>query len=174
AYLPEAKRFVERWGRLPFLQGHRASANAIRALLDLQFARAGAVRSMAANADRAKALRAVRGMSGPLDEAVAAKLLELYGVRRPKERVVATPARAATAAATIRGPVAVKALAPELPHKAKLGGVRLDLRGAGEVEAAAGEVLAVARRAGARAPRVLVQEMVRGHEVLVGAIVDER
>ncbi|HEX6843996.1 MAG TPA: acetate--CoA ligase family protein, partial [Actinomycetota bacterium] len=31
-----------------------------------------------------------------------------------------------------------------------------------------------ARRAGAARPKVLVQEMVHGHEVLVGAIVDER
>jgi acetyl-CoA synthetase/acetyltransferase len=68
----------------------------------------------------------------------------------------------------------VKALAPELPHKAKLGGVRLGLRGTGEVEQATTDVLAAARRAGAGTPKVLVQEMVRGHEVLVGAIVDER
>jgi hypothetical protein len=68
----------------------------------------------------------------------------------------------------------VKALAPELPHKAKLGGVRLGLRGAAEAEAAAADVLAAAKRAGAVAPRVLVQEMVDGQEVLVGAIVDEQ
>ncbi len=40
-------------------------------------------------------------------------------------------------AAKIGFPVAVKALAPELPHKAKLGGVRLDLRTAAQVEQAA-------------------------------------
>jgi acetyl-CoA synthetase/acetyltransferase len=68
--------------------------------------------------------------------------------------------------------VAVKALAPEIPHKARLGGVRLGLRGAAEVEVAAAGVLEAARRAGAASPKVLVQEMVRGHEVLVGAIVD--
>ena len=93
------------------------------------------------------------------------------GRRKPSSR---RPQRAAAAARSIRGPVAVKALAPEIPHKARLGGVRLDLRGTGEVEAAAAEVLQAARRAGARAPRVLVQEMVHGHEVLVGALVDEQ
>ena len=174
AYLPEAKRFVERWRRLPFLQGHRASANAIRALLDLQGVRRSAVPALPAHPARPKALRALRGAGGPLDEGVAARIFELYGVGRPRERVVATPAQAVTAAAAIRGPVAVKALAPELPHKAKLGGVRLDLRGAREVERAAADVLAAARTAGARAPKVLVQQMVRGHEVLVGALVDER
>jgi hypothetical protein len=68
----------------------------------------------------------------------------------------------------------VKALAPELPHKAELGGVRLDMRNAQEVERAAAEVLRAATRAGAAAPKVLVQEMASGHEVLVGAVIDER
>ena len=67
----------------------------------------------------------------------------------------------------------MKALAPELPHKAKLGGVRLDLRTAAEVESAAAAVLTAATRAGAASPKVLVQQMVSGHEVLVGAVIDE-
>ena len=71
-------------------------------------------------------------------------------------------------------PVAVKALAAEIPHKAKLGGVRLGLRNPTDVEVAAAEVLQAATRAGARAPKVLVQEMAHGREVLVGAVVDER
>ena len=53
---------------------------------------------------------------------------------------------------TIGFPVAVKALAPELPHKAKLGGVRLGLRTPAEVEVAAAEVLQAATRAGAASP----------------------
>ena len=68
----------------------------------------------------------------------------------------------------------MKALAPELPHKAKLGGVRLGLANPTDVEVAAAEVLEAARRAGAAAPKVLVQEMATGAEVLVGAVVDER
>jgi hypothetical protein len=68
----------------------------------------------------------------------------------------------------------VKALAPELPHKARFGGVRLGLADPEEVEAAAGEVLAAARRAGAVRPRLLVQRMAEGDEVLVGAVTDER
>jgi len=42
------------------------------------------------------------------------------------------------------------------------------------VEAAAAQVLAAARRAGAAAPKVLVQRMAEGTEVLVGVLVDER
>ena len=69
--------------------------------------------------------------------------------------------------------MAVKALAPELPHKAKLGGVRLGLANPTDVEVAAAEVLQAARRAGAASARVLVQAMATGTEVLVGAVVDD-
>jgi acyl-CoA synthetase (NDP forming) len=174
AYIPEAVDFTRRWKQLPFLQGHRASAGAIRALVEFQDVSAVSTPSLPAHASRAKAMRVLRGLSGPLDETQGARILELYGVDRPKEATVADPKKAAAAAITIGYPVAVKALAPELPHKAELGGVRLDLRNADEVELAAAEVLRAAKRAGAAAPKVLIQEMVSGHEVLVGAVIDER
>ena len=174
AYIDEAKAFTKKWKQLPFLQGHRAASGAIRALLDHQRVRARAVPALRPHPNRGAALRVLRGLSGPVDEATGAKILELYGVRRPAESVVRTAGQAAAAAGKIRGPVAVKALAPEIPHKARLGGVRLGLEGSGEVERAATEVLAAAKRAGAKAPKVLVQEMAHGHEVLIGAIVDEQ
>lgn len=174
AYIPEAADFTRRWSQLPFLQGHRASAGAIRALVEFQDVRAASTPSLPAHAGRGKAMRVLRGLSGPLDEAQGARILELYGVERPKEAAVKTASAAAGAANEIGFPVAVKALAPELPHKAKLGGVKLGLRDAGEVEAAATEVLRAAERAGAAAPTLLVQEMVSGTEVLVGAVIDER
>jgi succinyl-CoA synthetase beta subunit len=116
----------------------------------------------------------LRGASGPLDEVRAARILELYGVRRPREVTVKDAVAAAPAARRIGFPVAVKALAPELPHKAKLGGVWLGLRSPADVEAAAGDVVRAARRGGAESPLVLVQRMAAGAEVLVGALVDER
>ncbi len=173
SYGTAARRFVER-ARLPFLQGHRATAGAIRALVDLQGVRRRAVVDLPPHPNRTKALRVLRGRSGPLDEALGARLLELYGVRRPREVVVRTPEAAARAARSLGFPVAVKALAAELPHKAKLGGVRLGLSNATDVEVAAAEVLQAARRAGARTPRTLVQRMASGAEVLVGAVVDDR
>jgi acyl-CoA synthetase (NDP forming) len=175
AYIPEAIAFTTRW-KLPFLQGHRAAAGAIRALVELQGANARALPDQppAAHPKRAAALRRLRGKSGPLDEVEGAEILAAYGVRRPAEAVVRTPQEAGEAARSIGFPVAVKALAPELPHKAKLGGVRLGLATAVDVEIASAEVLGVAKRAGAKTPKVLVQEMVIGHEVLVGAVIDER
>jgi acetyltransferase len=172
AYTSIAKAFVGS-ARLPFLQGHRAAAGAIRALTDLRAARSRSIPDLPVHPNHAKAMRLLRGMSGPLDEAQGAKLLELYGVRRPKERTVTTPSAAAEASRAIGFPVAVKALAPELPHKARLGGVRLALANPTDVEVAAAEVLQAARRAGASSPRVLVQQMVSGSEVLVGAVIDE-
>ncbi len=166
------KRFVA-GARLPFLQGHRAGTGAIRALVDLQGSRARALPDLPAHPNRARALRLLRGLAGPLDEAQGARLLELYGVRRPKERTVTSAPAAAQAARTIGFPVAVKAVAPELPHKAKLGGVRLGLTNPTDVEVAAAEVLQAAGRAGASSPRVLVQRMAAGAEVLVGAVVDD-
>jgi acyl-CoA synthetase (NDP forming) len=171
-YGAAGKRFVA-GARLPFLQGHRAGTGAIRALVELQGARGRAVRDVPAHPNRTKAVRLLRGLAGPLDEAQAAQLLELYGVRRPRERIAATPSAAVKAAAAIGFPVAVKALAPELPHKAKLGGVRLGLADPADVDEAAAEVLRAARRAGAASPRVLIQRMAIGVEVLVGAVVDD-
>jgi acetyltransferase len=173
AYTGVAKRFVGRAG-LPFLQGHHAATAAMRALVDLQGVRARSITDLPPHENRAGALRGLRGLSGPLDETQGARILELYGVRRPKEATVRTPAQAADAARKLGFPVAVKALAPEVPHKARLGGVRLSLANPTDVEVAAAEVLEAAKRAGARSPRVLVQRMASGVEVLVGAVVDDR
>ena len=172
--LSKSAKAYTRNEKLPFLQGHRAAAGAIAALLEVRASKARVVHDRPAHPNRAKARRKLRGLSGPLDEAKAAALLQLYGVRRPKEAVVATPAEAAQAARRIGTTVAVKALAPELPHKAGIGGVRLGLKDPAAVEFAAAEVLAAARRAGARRPMLLVQQMASGVELLVGAVVDER
>jgi acyl-CoA synthetase (NDP forming) len=172
AYGAVGKGFVA-GARLPFLQGHRAGAGAICALVERQGVRARAQRDMPAHPNRGKAVRLLRGSSGPLDEARAADLLELYGVRRPAERIADTPSAAAKVASTIGFPVAVKALAAELPHKANVGGVRLGLSDPDDVERAAADVLRAARRAGAASPRVLVQRMATGAEVLVGAVIDD-
>jgi acyl-CoA synthetase (NDP forming) len=172
AYGKAAAEFVERAG-IAFLQGHRAAAGAIRALVDLQGAGERTVRATAAHKGRGPALRVLRAAAGPLEETRAAKLLELYGVARPRERLVDTPQQAATAARSLGFPVAVKAVAAEVPHKAELGGVRLGLSAPADTAAAAAEVVRAAERAGAKSPRVLVQRMASGAEILVGAVVDE-
>lgn len=168
-----AKAFVESAG-LPFIQGHRAATGAIRALVELQGARGRAAKPAAAHPSRGKALRLLRGQAGPLDEVRAGRILELYGVRRPTERVVETAGQAADVARDLGFPVVVKLLAPELPHKAKVGGVKVGIRTAAQAEMWAENVQRAARKAGAKRPRILVQKMAQGTEVLLGAVVDER
>jgi acyl-CoA synthetase (NDP forming) len=158
---------------IPFLQGHAAAAGAIRALVDLQTARRRRPPAPP-HPGRTAARRLLRDGSGPLDEVRAGRILELYGVRRPAQAIADDPDGAARAAARLGFPVAVKALASELPHKAEVGGVRLGVGSAAEASAAAREVLAAARDAGARSPKLVVQRMAQGTEVLVGAVVDER
>jgi acetyltransferase len=174
AYLPEAKDYTRRWKRLPFLQGHHASSGAIRALVEHQDAKRRTTVVRPAHDARLEARRILRGSSGPVDEVTGARLLERYGLRRPKEATVATPRAASDAARRLGFPVVIKALAPEIPHKARIGGVRIGVANATDAEVAAAEVLRAAARAGAKAPKVLVQEMASGTEVLIGAVVDDR
>ena len=174
AYIADAKTFTRTWKRLPFLQGHHASAGALRALVDLQHVRGRTTAERTPHDGRAEARRVLRGRSGPVDEVTGARLLELYGLRRPKEATVATPEAARAAARALGFPVVIKALAPEIPHKARIGGVRVDIGNPTDAEVAAAEVLQAARRAGASTPKILVQAMASGAEVLIGAVIDDR
>ena len=108
--------------------------------------------------DRAKALRLLRGLVGSARRgARPARCSSCTACGGPRSAAAATPAAAATAARAIGFPVAVKALAPELPHKAKLGGVRLgldepDRRGGGRRRGARGGAAGRRRRAAGARP----------------------
>jgi len=88
-------------------------------------------------------------------------LLRRHGIPVPDGAVCTSVTAAVRAAARIDGPVAVKALGTA--HKTDERAVRLGLHGAGQVRAAAAELLA-------RFPAVLVERMVPGGiaELLVG------
>jgi acyl-CoA synthetase (NDP forming) len=96
-----------------------------------------------------------------LDEAEGKALLRRHGIPVPDGEVCASAAAAARVAARIGGPVAVKAFGTA--HKTDERAVRLAVRGARPVRAAAVELLA-------RFPAVLVERMVPGGiaELLVG------
>lgn len=96
-----------------------------------------------------------------LDEAEGKALLRRRGVPVPDGEVCASGAAAARAAARIGAPVAVKALGAA--HKTDQRAVRLGVRGARRVRAAAADLLS-------RFPAVLVERMVTGGvaELLVG------
>jgi acetate---CoA ligase (ADP-forming) len=88
--------------------------------------------------------------------------------------VLATDLRSAALAAGELGyPVVVKLAADGIEHKSDIGGVKVGLRDAAEVEAAYAEVTAAGRAAGADVRGALVQPMRDGGiELLVGVVTD--
>ncbi len=110
----------------------------------------------------------------PLSAAAMNDLLAERGIALPRSRFVATAAEAGRAAEEIGFPVALKIVSPDALHKTEVGGVALGLRDPSEVTAAAD---AMTRRLHASHPAAqidgfLVQEIVRGLELIVGARTD--
>ena len=95
-------------------------------------------------------------------------LLARHGLTLPRQRVASDPAEAAAIAKQIGFPVALKLLAAEVVHKTEAGGVVLGLRGQEEVEAEGKRMLSRSPNGG----RLLIQEMVQGTEVILGARTD--
>jgi acetyltransferase len=93
------------------------------------------------------------------------------------QRVGADPAEAASAAAAMGFPVALKILSADISHKSDVGGVVLGLAGEPQVRAAAADMLARVRaqRPAARIDGFTVQAMVQragAQELIVGASID--
>jgi acyl-CoA synthetase (NDP forming) len=101
-------------------------------------------------------------------------LLGLYGVPTIEQRTVRTPDEAASAARELRGEVVLKVVAPGVLHKADVGGVRLNLRGAAAVRRAAEKMITSVRdAAGVEPTGFVVQRMAApGVEMLVGVVND--
>jgi acyl-CoA synthetase (NDP forming) len=111
--------------------------------------------------------------AGWLSSAAVAGLLECYGLPLIATGVVADAKHAVAAAAELGVPVALKASAPGLVHKSDAGGVRLGLKGAKSVRAAAAEIEASLNRAGERLEGLIVQPMApAGVELIVGVVND--
>lgn len=106
----------------------------------------------------------VRAEARTLDEAEAKRLLATYGLRVPESAVVGTSVEAAALAEKWDRPVVLKGQG--FAHKTEAGAVRLNLRGAKEVESAAREM------PGARG--FLVEEMIADTvaELIVGVVRD--
>jgi acetyl coenzyme A synthetase (ADP forming)-like protein len=89
-------------------------------------------------------------------------LLESYGIPVVPERVAATVDEAVAAALELGFPVVVKTAAPGV-HKTEVGGVALDLAGAGDVRAAASRI----------GPPLVVQPMIEGSAELLAGLVQD-
>ncbi|MCO1660614.1 acetate--CoA ligase family protein [Pseudonocardia humida] len=98
-----------------------------------------------------------------------------YGIPTPGEGLATGADDAVRIAEELGGPVVLKIVSPDILHKTEAGGVKVGVRGAEEVRAAFGEILANARAydADAAIDGVQVQQMLTGgQEVIVGAVTD--
>ena len=133
---------------------------------------AAARRSLASAAQGARAiLSAARDRGAALSETDSKRLLGCYGIAIPLEIVARDPEQAASAAAKIGGPVAIKIVSPDILHKTEAGGVRLGLSTPENVREAARNILASAARYApqARIDGISVQQMVpAGVEIVLG------
>ncbi|HEX4805343.1 MAG TPA: GNAT family N-acetyltransferase [Conexibacter sp.] len=109
-----------------------------------------------------------------LEPADVAALLRCYGVPLAAQRIVASAAGVARAAAELGpAPVALKAIAPRLLHKSDVGGVALELSSPAAARRAAQEMRERLAAAGQTLEGWLVQAMAPpGQELLVGATSD--
>ena len=102
-----------------------------------------------------------------------ARLLECYGIPTAAWRMVDSAVEAGRAAEEIGGPVALKAVATGIVHKAEARAVVLGLEGAVDVAAAADAMAAELAAGGHPVERFVVQRMVAGgSEMLIGVVHD--
>src|SRR5262245_2994699 len=148
----------------PFLQGLPA---VIRALGGLAFYGARKGRRIAP-------LAPPTGRAETLQDAAFDAALAHHGLTLPRSAIAKSPQEAAAAAAKIGFPVALKIVSSAILHKTEAGGVRLHLPSPAEVERTAHELAASAAKAapGAAIDSYLVQEMVEGVEMIIGARTD--
>ena len=103
-----------------------------------------------------------------LSEYESKKLLRLYGIPVTREELVSNADEAASAAAQLGFPVALKACSPKLMHKSERGCIELNLRSETEVREAYGRILmSIDPLPEIDLEGVLVQEMVPGQRELV-------
>jgi acyl-CoA synthetase (NDP forming) len=108
-----------------------------------------------------------------LDEATGKALLAHYGIAVPRSVVLSESDDAEQALRAITFPVAVKVVSSEILHKSDAGGVRVNLKTAGDVQKAIREMAALPAIARARVDGWLVDEMAPpGQEVVVGGLRD--
>ena len=126
--------------------------------------------------DRATAViaSALADDPGWMDPSRVRDLLSAYGIPLVETAMAATVQEAGREARRMDAPVALKAIAPGVLHKSDAGAVKLNLRGAHAVEAAAAEMATRLGAAGSQVTGYQVQRMAEpGVEMLVGVVQDQ-
>lgn len=161
---------------VPAYTDPRRAARALAANAEFALRRRRDPASGAAAPDRARVASARALLAGAepgtaLIEAESKRLLALYGAPVTEETLCGSADEAALAAARLGGPVALKIMSVDLPHKSDAGGVRLGLAGDDAVRAGYAGMLADVKRHApdARIAGVLVQRMAPARlEILCG------
>jgi len=111
-----------------------------------------------------------------LTEYESKQLLAAYGIPTVHTELAKTPAEAVAKAAEIGYPVVLKLHSETITHKTDVGGVKLNLRNAGEVASAFGDIQrSVGEKAGAgHFLGVTVQPFAKldGYEIILGSSID--
>jgi acyl-CoA synthetase (NDP forming) len=155
--LEESRAFQEEAG-LPFLQGIKPTLRALAGLGLYGERRQRGVPKLAA----------AIGSGADLEGEKLNVLLQRHGIGLPKQVMAGTAADAAVKAKEIGFPVAIKLIAQEVVHKTESGAVVLNLKSAEEVQAEGQKLLTKTLGRG----HLLIQQMVQGTELLIGARTD--
>jgi len=108
-----------------------------------------------------------------LDEPTGKKLLAAYGIAVPRSIVVAGAGEVDRAFGTLKPPVVVKIVSPDILHKSDAGGVKVNLKSAAEVEEVIAAMMKSPAVANARVDGFLIEEMApAGQEIVVGGLRD--
>jgi len=108
-----------------------------------------------------------------LDEQAGKALLAQFNIAVPQSIVVKDAAGAAAAMKTLRAPVVLKIMSPDILHKSDAGGVKVGLKSAEEVAEAIAAMAAAPKIKGARIDGYLIEEMApAGQEMVVGGLRD--
>ncbi|HWP91772.1 MAG TPA: acetate--CoA ligase family protein [Thermodesulfobacteriota bacterium] len=102
------------------------------------------------------------------------KILSLYGIRVTKERMCSSFDEAVRTANEIGYPVVLKVVSPDVVHKSDSGGVEIGIKNASQLEES---YMRIQKNVQLKTPSatikgILVQEMVKGKEVIIGSVRD--
>jgi acyl-CoA synthetase (NDP forming) len=157
----ESGRRFQREAGVPFLQGLPETVRAIKALVAYGERRRRGI----------PAISPPRGGRSDLDGPALDRMLRNHVLPPPRSALAPSPEVAGVRAAELGFPVALKIVSPDAVHKTEVGGVALGLASAATVatEAAAMQARLRARFPTARVGGFLVQQMVSGLEMILGA-----
>ncbi len=156
---------------IPIFPSPGRVVKAMHVLAEYQRARKK-IRAPIANA---QANAAKRHAAGTANEHESKAILKACGVTVSDDRLLPAKALAAADVAGIPFPVALKIVSRDIAHKSDIGGVRLNVRDATELVAAAADMLARVREAApsAKLDGLLVSPMITdGVETIVGVVND--